>query len=253
MIWAGLAALAVAAVCGYLTHAAHRRARSMESTETLPVRDLLALHAAAAQAAGEGAFRYRCEVTGVTRPHRDGALRSGLAGVECVWHRHRITRRYEETYRDSRGYRKRRTSTEVLSEHTSTTAFLVEDGTGRVAIRPAGHRVVGAEKVLDRFDPPTGGVDGSGGGGDGDGTTIGFRHEEWLVRPGSPFYVHGEAADADGPPAVGAPAGGGVFLMSVKSERELLRDENRNVLGFGAAAGVAAVAGMVFAVLAAVR
>ncbi|UQA90839.1 E3 ubiquitin ligase family protein [Streptomyces halobius] len=254
MIWIGLAGLVVATVCAYLARTANARARAMESTETLPVQELKALHGAAAEAAGAGHFRYRCEVAGQAQPHKNGALRSELEGLECVWHKHKITRKFEETYRDSNGNRKRRTRTQVLSEHSSSTAFFVADGTGKMVIRPGDHEVTGAEKVLDRFDPHTGGghrlelgplsLDLGGGNG-----TIGYKREEWIVRPGSPCYVHGEAGDADGRLAIGAPAEGGVFIMSVKSEEQLLRGENHKVLGFGIGTAVAAVAGVVLLVV----
>jgi hypothetical protein len=157
-----------------------------------------------------------------------------------VWHRHKITRKYEEIYHDSKGRRQRRTRTETLSDYTSTTAFFVEDATGKMVIRPGKHEVIGAEKILDRFDVH----DGGGGNrlelgplrlnlGRGDGT-IGFKREEWVVRPGSRFYVHGEAADANGRLAV-------------------LRSENNNVLGFGIGSGVAAVAGVVLLVIGIIR
>ncbi|MCB5908411.1 E3 ubiquitin ligase family protein [Streptomyces pinistramenti] len=258
MFWIpGLIALAAAALCGFLHRVSRTRARVMERTETLPVHDLRALHAAAAEAAGAGHFRYRCEVAGLARPHKDGALRSQIAELDCVWHRHKVTRKYEETYRDSDGNRRRRTRNDVVSQHTTSTAFFVEDATGKMVIRPGEHPVVGAEKVVDRFDPHT-----SGGnrleigplslnlGGDG---TIGFRHEEWIVRPGSRFFVHGEAADGSGRLAVGAPAEGGVFVMSVKPEEELLRGERRKALLLGAGTGVLGLAGVVLLVLAVIR
>ncbi|MFG3255356.1 GIDE domain-containing protein [Streptomyces sp. NPDC048172] len=256
MLWIGLFALVVAVGCAYLARAAHLRARAMESTEAVSAAELRALRTAAVEAGSAGYFRYRCELTGQAAPHKNGALRSELEGLECVWHRHRITRKYEETYRDGKGNRRRRTRTETMSEHSSPTAFFVQDATGRTVVRPGGAEVVGAEKVLDRFDPHQGG----GGGrlrigpvsldlGRREGT-IGFQREEWIVRPGSRFYVHGEAADADGRLAVTAPAEGGVFVMSVKSEAELLRGENTRVAGFGVAAGLAAVGGCVALVLA---
>ncbi len=254
MIWIGIAGLALAAVCAYLARAAHARARSMESTETLPVRDLRSLHEAAARAAGPGNFRYRCEVAGHARPHRDGVLRSELEELECVWHRHKISRKYEEIYRDGNGNRKRRTRTDVLSEHSSSTAFFVADATGKVAVHPAGHEVVGAEKVLDRFDPlvpggnrlELGPLSLNLGGGDG---TLGYLREEWLVRPGSRCYVHGEATDAEGHLAIVPPDEGGAFVLSVKSEKELLRGENHKVLAYGLGAGLAAVVGVALIVM----
>jgi hypothetical protein len=41
--------------------------------------------------------------------------------------------------------------------------------------------------------------------------------------------------------------------MSVKTEEELLRSENNNVLGFGIGSGVAAVAGVVLLVIGIIR
>ncbi|SHM21438.1 GIDE domain-containing protein [Streptomyces yunnanensis] len=254
MIWVGLVGLVIAVCCAFLARVANARARAMERTETLPVEDLRALHEAAAAAAGAGHFRYRCEVVGQALPHKDGALRSELENAECVWHKHRITRTYEETYRDGNGNRRRRTRTEVVSEHSSRTAFFVADATGRIVIRPGDEEFIGAEKILDRFDPHTG--DGNRlklgplslnlGGGSG---TLGYRREEWIVRPGTRAYVHGEAGDADGRLALAAPAEGGVFVLAAKSEAELLRTENRRVLGYGIGTGLAAVAGLVFLVL----
>jgi hypothetical protein len=255
VIWTGLIALVAAAVCALLARHSNTRAQVMERTETLPVQELRALHSAAAQAAGDGVFRYRCEVVGRALPHKDGVLRSQLGGQDCVWHQHKITRKYEETYRDGRGNRKRRNSTEVVSRYTSSTAFFVEDTTGKMVVYPGEHTVIGAEKTIDRFDPHTsssgnrlqiGPLSLDLGGGDG---TIGYRHEEWIVRPGSRFYVNGEAGDGKGRLAIGAPAEGGVFVMSLKSEEELLRGENRNVMLFGIGTGVLAVAGIVLLVL----
>ncbi|MFF0627051.1 GIDE domain-containing protein [Streptomyces sp. NPDC004296] len=258
VIWVGLVGLVVAACCAFLARLANTRARVMERTETVPVQELRALREAAATAAGPGHFRYRCEVVGQARPHKDGVLRSELEGLECVWHRHRITRKYEESYRDGSGNRRRRTRTEVVSEHRSPTAFFVEDATGRMVIWPGDEDFIGAEKVLDRFDPHA--RDGNRltigplslhlGGGSG---TLGYRREEWIVRPGSRCYVHGEAGDAGGGLALGAPAEGGVFVLSVKSEEELLRAENNRVLGYGIGSGLAALAGLVLVVLGIIR
>ncbi|MFK0294661.1 E3 ubiquitin ligase family protein [Streptomyces sp. NPDC090442] len=255
MIWVGLVGLVVAACCAYLARTANTRARAMESTETLPVRELRALHEAAAEAAGPGHFRHRCEVVGQALPHESGVLRSELENQECVWHRHRITRRYEESYRNGTGSsRRRRTGTEVVAQNSSTTAFFVEDGTGRMVVRPGNEEFIGAEKVLDRFEPHTGNgnrltlgpVSLDLGGGDG---TIGYRREEWIVRPGSRTYVLGEASDAGGRLALGAPVEGGVFVLSAKSEEELLRAENHRVLGYGVGSGLAALVGFALVVL----
>ncbi|UGY93666.1 E3 ubiquitin ligase family protein [Streptomyces gobiensis] len=254
MVWVGLIGLAVAVVCGYLAWVANTRIRSMESTETLSVSDLRALRSAAVEAAGEGQFRYRCEVVGAAREHKNGALSSELEKVDCVWHKHKVTHKYEEITRDSKGRRQRRTRSEVVSQHSSPTAFFVEDATGKVVIRPGKHDVIGAEKVLDRFEQHH----GDRGGqlkigpltlGSSRGGTIGYKHEEWVVRSGRQLFIHGEASDAGGGLSIGAPAEGGVFIMSTKPQDELIRGENNKLLGFGIGAGAAALTGVVFLIL----
>lgn len=255
MILIGIAVLLVALVCGYAARRSSARADVMESTETLPVAELRTLHQAAAEAAGSGHFRHRCEVTGTARAHKNGTLTSELQKLDCVWHKHKVTRRTRERYRDSNGHHRTRTQNRVVSEHSSSTAFFVQDDTGKMVIRPGNEDVAGAEKVLDRFDPHSrsrgpsiniGSLHVGLGGGD---RTVGYKREEWIVRPGSRFFVNGEAADPDGTLAIGAPEDGGPFVLSAKSEKELLRDENNRVLGFGIGTGVAAVAGAALVVL----
>ncbi|MFJ5646086.1 GIDE domain-containing protein [Streptomyces sp. NPDC093223] len=194
---------------------------------------------ASAVAAGPGYFRQRCEVTGFTRAHGGGALRSSLTQEECVWHRHRITRQYEEAYEDGGGNHRQQSRTDVLSDFTSASAFLVEDATGTIVVRPGVRAVDGAEKVLDVFAPH----DMSGRAGLGpvsfqDGTTRGYRREEWLVRPGVRIFVHGEASDDSGVLAVGVPAENGTFLLSTRSETAVTRGEDMRTVLFGVATAV---------------
>ncbi|KOX23653.1 hypothetical protein ADL05_02430 [Nocardiopsis sp. NRRL B-16309] len=247
--------LAVAGLCGFLTRRAKTRIRAMESTETLAVAELGELHRAAVGAAGEGVFRQRCEVAGVVRPHRRGALSSELAKVSCVWHQHRVTREYEKVERDGDGDRRTVTRNQVVARHTTDTAFFLEDDTGTLVVRPGGHDVENAEKVTDRFRPHRGGGSVSIGPVTlrSDGGTVGFKEEEWVLRPGTRLFVHGEAFDtADGRLEIGAPAEGGTFIMSTRSEAELLRGENGKLRGFGIATGAAALVGVVLLAIGAV-
>lgn len=245
-IWTGLVLLLLAAGATYMTRRTNRRIESMESTETLTAQELRELHGAAAEAAGPGNFRYQCTVVGTARPHKSGALHSELKNEKCVWHSHKISRKYEEHRHDSEGRPQRRTSTSVISRFSSSTAFFVEDATGKLVVRPESHTVEGAEKVLDHFQPK----DRSGWKNVAremvsDSHTIGIKQEEWLVRPGQQFYVHGEAHDeGDGKLSIGAPVEGGVFVMAAKAKEAVLRSERNRLLGFGIATVVLALAGL---------
>ncbi|AXG81460.1 GIDE domain-containing protein [Streptomyces paludis] len=258
MLWIGLITVVAAVVCGALARRSNGRVKALESVETLPVGDLEALHGAAAGAAGAGFFRQPCEVVGAARPNEDGPLSSELSRLECVWHHHKVTRRYEETYRDSEGNRRRRTRTEVVADHATTTPFYVEDATGKVLVDPGKQKVDGAEKVQDTFEAHERGSGGKISFGALElrlgprSDTIGFGREEWILRPGARVFVHGEAGDETGRLVLGAPAEGGVFILSTKTEGQLVRRENNHVLGWGIGAGVTGTAAVVLLILAAV-
>ncbi|MET7638482.1 GIDE domain-containing protein [Streptomyces sp. NPDC005438] len=249
MIVAGVIVLLLAVGCGWLARLFNRRLNRIESTERTTVKELRALRQAAAEAAGEGHFRYHCEIVGAARPHKNGPLTSELGKKKCVWHHHRVTRRYEEAYRDSDGNRKHRTRHEVVSEHSSATAFFVEDETGKLVVRPGEHRLTGVDKTLDRFDRHRGSGAGSlsigplridtGGSG-----TIGFQQQEWTLPAGRRVFLQGEVSDVDGRLEFGPPREEGVFIISAKSRDEVVRDENRKVLAFGFASGAAVLAGV---------
>ncbi|MFD7920328.1 GIDE domain-containing protein [Streptomyces sp. NPDC059740] len=138
-----------------------------------------------------------------------------------------------------------------MSEASSMTDFAVADATGQVAVSPGDGEVVGAEKVLDRFErqlPDEGGVLQLGPLRlqlPSRERTLGFRQEEWVVRPGSFFYVHGAASDDRGRLVMAEPAGGGVFVMSVRTEEELLRAERNRSRYFWISGSVLAVGGVV--------
>lgn len=262
MIWIGLFLLLVAGVLGWKTREINRRMNFLERTETMTVADLRAMQSAAAEAAGPGHFRLTCEVVGAARAHKNGLLKSQLKEVQCVWHRHKITRKYEEIGRDSKGRRTRTTKHETVSQHVSGKAFFVEDNSGQVVIRPEAARVVGASKPLNTFEPHQGGGGGDREvrlgpirlrGGGGSGGTIGYKREEWVLHAGGKLFVHGEATDVNGYLEIGKPAEAGEFIVSGTSEAELLSRDSKELMVGGVATGAAFLGAVVLIVLSLVR
>jgi hypothetical protein len=257
MLVAGLVGLALAIGCAVMAYLARRRLRSLTAVETLRVQDVRQLHEAARDAAGPGQFRYRCEVVGTAQPGGSGLLVSQLKELECVWHKHKITHKYWETTRDSHGNRKRQQRSKVVSRHASTDPFLVQDATGTIEVAP--HKGInGADKVLDRFEKDSGGNSKQLSIGSlslslpSSNSSIGYQHEEWALLPGRQLFVHGEASDAQGTLVIGPPADGGLYLVSTRSQEQLLKSENGRMKGFGIGAAVAAVAGLVLLLVGAV-
>lgn len=251
---AGLVLLAAAAGGAWFARRARAHAREATTTETLTCAELAALAGGVGAEVGGGAFRQRCEVVGQAAADGDGA-QAPESGTDAVWHRTQVTHRYwemERRERDGKTHWDRVEHSETVSDISSELAFLVDDGSGQVLVAPAGAKIDRPEKVVDRFDQPRDGG-GSGGSGlldsvrsgflrSGDRSgTIGFQTEEWIIRPGARLYVHGEAADASGRLRF-ADADRGRYVISTRSEEELVGEHTRNAT-FATAGAVAAVVG----------
>jgi hypothetical protein len=147
---------------------------------------------------------------------------------------------------------------DIVSDLTSSAPFVVSDGSGQVAVAPEGASVDHPERVVDRFDPQTASVPANLAGvvgtllrSGGESGTLGFRYQEWIIRPGARLYVHGEVADATGRLAFAKPAQGR-YIISTRSEEQIVGAAQRNAGIALAAAAVAAIAGVVLIVLGAV-
>ncbi|MBB0246009.1 hypothetical protein FNQ90_18330 [Streptomyces alkaliphilus] len=262
MLWIGVTGMVLAGICLLVARSAAKRVRGIAGTETSTIAELNELHRAAEEAAGAGHFRYRCEIVAETVAPEGGPLVSELARRECVWHKHRVTHKYWETRTDNEGNRRREEKTRVVSQHVSAEDLSVRDATGDILVRPGKKEIDRPEKILDRFERDTGGA--SGGISfkgftlnlPSDGGSIGFQQEEWIVASGRRLYVLGEASDDHGRLVIGPPSDGGLFIVSTRSEEELLGSARSRERGFrvaglilGAVGALLLVAGTVTALL----
>ncbi|MBP7264554.1 MAG: E3 ubiquitin ligase family protein [Spirochaetia bacterium] len=234
----GLGALTI--LFFFLGRGQGRKAYDIAVTETSDAAELESLSREVAAELGAGSFASAAEVKGVVES--PSPLQSEYARLPCVWYRSSITREYETTEweRDSDGHRRSVTKrhTETVSSVERSMPFLVRDQSGTVEVDPEGAKLEG-EKVMDRFEgslPPEFGGPGPGGFG-----TLGYRIREEALTIGRRVYVLGEARDEGGRLLIQKPSGkGGRFLITTKSEEELLRSAKR---GQGALMAVAALCG----------
>lgn len=222
----------VAAVSAFAVVLERRSIQRMTTTETISAADLAELREAAVTAGGEGSFGHPAEVAGVVRFGPDGPLTSQLTKTECVWHRHKVERKYKER-RGERTHKK----TETLTSHRTDEPFYLEDSTGRVLVRPS-VSVDKPRKAFDEFREPLADALPTGAGGfasvrgvvaafgDRD-DTIGFRSREWVLEEGTRVYVLGEASDLGDEVVVGEPSGPEPLVISTRSESELGSDHGR--------------------------
>jgi hypothetical protein len=229
----GLVAVAVALFVGYSFQG--KKLYQMKSTETSQAGELQEISASVAKDIGAGSFNQITEVKGTVQC--GSPLISELAKADCVYYAMRVTREYEETYwdTDSNGNRVQRTRRggDTVAQNTRSVPFYVRDESGTIKVNPEGASYV-TEKAYSRFEPGEasgqslriGGLTINLGGiiGNTNRRTIGYRYEEDIIPLNRDVYVLGEAADASGELCLQKPSGKGKkFIISVKSEEELIR------------------------------
>jgi len=256
-MWIVGAILLVIAVCLYFA----RRSQSGKLAQVMATETSTCAQAAEMCRGTEGmsavAAGAQVEVKGTAEPRE--VLTAEMSGRECVCYKTRVERKWEEERweRDSDGNRQRRTrsGTETMSENEILNAFDVCDETGKVLVDPQGANIDWVDSV-DKFErgDPEGGTLSIGGfrlsiGGIGLGTggrrTLGYHYQEWILPPQRRVYVLGAPGESNGEPCIVNPdQRGSRFIVSVKSEEEIVKSATRQVFWLTIAAGLCAVAGV---------
>ena len=256
MLIAGIVLLLIAVAAFFYARSERGDARKAMATETVTCADAMGLSKGVADEVGAGDFRQRCEVVGKATAV-GSAAKAPESGAEAVWHRTVITHKYwvmESRTVDGRTTRSRDERQEVVSEIASAVPFSVADDSGSVLVRPEGAEVDEPEKVVDRFEPAEGVQDDDRGffssllRSGADSGSLGFQHEEWIIRPGARLYVQGELSDRGGELAFAAPQDDGAFLISTRSEEEIVSDKLRTAKIATIVAAVSAVLGVGLAI-----
>jgi hypothetical protein len=206
---------------------------------------------------GSGSFTKFLEVKG--KALCDEPLVAEFTGTKCVRYETKVIREYEETYVENDSGGKSRTGTrrgsETLSSSARSCPFFIDDGSGRIEVDPTGAEFH-LESTMSRFEPGEGertvgtyvlrAVLAGGGGRH----TIGYRFEEKCLPEGRLCYVFGEATDAGGTLRIcKSQERGKRFIISLKSDKELVHSAKLGSLWLSIGAGVAAAGGLAFLVL----
>ncbi|MBN1525541.1 MAG: E3 ubiquitin ligase family protein [Spirochaetales bacterium] len=233
----------------------------IKGTQTVQTKELQELCADVAKEIGAGSFNQLAEVKGKSTCQTP--LTSELAKAACVYFSMRVSREYEETYwdTDSNGHRVQRTrrGSDTVANNTREIPFYIQDDTGTVRVNPERASFV-AEKVFSHFEP--GEVSGpslsfggltialSGLGGSAATRTLGYRYEEDIIPIGRDLYVLGEASDSGGELAIQKPTDKKQkFIISVKSEEELVRSATSAMTALLVASAITATGGLAVIVL----
>ena len=227
-----LLVFSVAMTVGYRSR--KRRLALMADTETVQVSFLEELARSMSEGTGAGNLSYYAELYGQAEP--DQEMVSELSQTACVHYSMSVKRRYEETVyeEDEKGNRVARTvtRTETLANNSRSMPFYLKDATGRIYVDPYDANMV-SEQVLSRFEPASalqrgllrfGGMElrvpaaGSGR------KTIGFEFSESAIAANRMVFIMGEISDKSGRLTVQKPADKRDFIVSLKSEAALQKE-----------------------------
>jgi hypothetical protein len=258
---AGVVLLIIAVAAAFYARHERSTARKATATETMSCGDIAALSEGVASEVGGGDFTQRCEAVGKAQAGPNGLVDAPESKLDAVWVRTKVVHKYwemVETRNDGRTTRTRQEREETVSENESTAPFGLQDETGTVLIHPDGAEIDRPEQVVDRFDQGAGRDRDDGGflstllRSGQDSGTLGFQHQEWIIRPGARLYVQGEVADRTGALVFEKPRDKGDFLISTRSEEEIVSGAERNAKLALAGAAVAGVLGVVLLIAGAV-
>lgn len=167
----------------------------------------------------------------------DEPLHSELSKTPCVYYRMSVTRETRETYdsTDAQGKveTKTRTVREVVASNQRSVNFYLNDGTGEIRVEPNAAEFIG-EQVLSRYEAEAASTPvASLQWGDFQLTlpqtqnqVLGYALEETVIPLNSELYVIGSVSEQADELLLNK--GKEQFLISVKSDSELLQQRQNN-------------------------
>jgi len=263
MIIIGIVLFIVGAFLVWNYFSQKKRMEAISGVETSTAASLHELCQGVASEIGKGSFEEVAEVKGVIECEQP--IESEIEKQSCVYYSMRVTRKWEEEYYEKdeesgRNVKKTRQGSDTVSSNTRSIPFKVRDDTGTILVNPKDANIDG-EQIVDRFEPQTAISGGSisfgsfsfslGGEGSGGGRrTLGYSFNETILPLNRNIYVLGAASDSSGDLVIQKPREKGKqFLISLKSEEELLTSSQSGMKWSLYGAIACFVVGVVFVVL----
>ncbi|MBL7988412.1 MAG: E3 ubiquitin ligase family protein [Chlorobi bacterium] len=250
----GLLLVAVGGLLLYLRSRAEGRLLEIGFTETVTAQEVRDLHAQIAAELGAGGFSQFVELKGKLRCA--APLTAELSGQPCAYYTMSVEERYEETYQEQDGEGGTRTATRtgsnIVASNTQSALFQLHDATGELDVNPTGAEIH-PRQTVSRFEPFAGGPSITMGGfvlqvgvGLGGRRVLGYHYTEAILPLDSQLYLLGEATDTSGQLTVQKPREKKPFIISLKTEEELVRGAKGSIKWYLYGAIAAFVIGAVF-------
>ena len=244
IIIAGAVVAIVGVILWVLKGKKESRSAQLELTDTSSVSEVKENYNSLNATVGDGHFTHFCELKG--KAHSDSPIKSELAEVECVYYSSKVIRKYEEREwkTDSNGNRQQhwRKKSETVSDNQQwASGFGLKDDSGFIEVDPA-KADLHTEKVHSSFEKgepnqnsalslKIGKFSLGVGSANNDYRLIGYEQVEHAIKLGSDLYILGDANDRDGRLKVSKPNTNKPFIVSTKSEDEIVSDLGSSAKG----------------------
>ena len=270
MLGLGIVMAAVGGLLFFLAKRATERVHHMKATDTARIGEVRDRVDAVRKELGGGPSELReyLEFKGTVVCGQP--LRAELSGQPAAIVQTTVSRDFEQ-YVDSRDSQGNVTSrwerrTDTVHSARLDAPFQIDDGSGTLDVRPAGADAT-LQPVVDRQEQPAA-VEMAGGlqiGSlrfglgvqpfpSGQMRVIGYRLREDILPIGARVYALGELSDTGDGLALHKPGSGDKpFVLSVKSEEELVRSSQSSAKGLAIAGWVLLGGGVVLAIVGAVQ
>jgi hypothetical protein len=257
MLVAGIILSLVAIALFVISRVMAGKAVSIAGTEKTTASAIRAEAKGVADEIGGGSFSKYAELSGTIKCATP--LDAELSGTKCVHYETKVVREYEETYvernNDGSSQTRTRRGTENVSLNSRSCVFSLDDGSGELEVDPAGAEFH-LDTTMSKFQP---GEDGFSIGtfvlnniiaGTGGRRTIGYRLEEKSLPVERLGYVFGEVGDTGGALRIGKSGEHNRrLIISIKSEKELIRSAKTGALWLTISSCAALAAGIAMFVL----
>jgi len=272
MLWVGIVLVVIAAVLFLFSRRATAKVFHIKATETSKIASIQELVGQVAADMPDGmATGYRDYVELKGRVACDEPLRGELSDKMCAVVETVVYRVFErrEERRDPQGnvLTEWKKGEETVSSNRREAPFSIDDGTGKLRVKS--QTGIELEKLLERFESASAVESGLGGhltlslgrfqlslagGGPGASSrTLGYKFVERALPVGKTVYALGEVAHTEDDGLVLRPptdeAKKKPFMISLRTEEELVKAGERNAVVLKIIAGVLAAGGVVLAVL----
>jgi len=281
MLWVGLVLLAVAGLLVFLAKRSDNKVHYVKATDTSKIGSLVKLVGEVAADMPDGVatgYKDYVEIKGriVCDEPIQGEISEQYGAIvetEVV----RMSERREEI-RDAQGNIRTewKKHEETVSSNRREAPFSVDDGTGRLRIKPAGSRGVELVKVVERFQPANAMEGGSGFGGQvslsmgrfqmslGSGRwdpsssrTLGYRFVERVLPIDKPVYAIGELAATEDEGLLLRPPTDEdkkkPFMLSPRTEEEIIRASEKGARIMRIIAVILGIGGIALVVFGVIR